>query len=272
MTSLFFRKEVFPILNHDALRAAMDALPWGSELHLLGSVDSTNNRAKLLARQGAPHGTAVLAEEQTAGRGRLGRSFTSPKGLGLYATFLLRPGLPPEQLLHVTAMAAVAACRAVEATGWPSPRIKWTNDLLLGGKKLGGVLAEFSSGALILGVGINVHHSPEDFPPDLAGLAASLRSESGGSPSRTDLAIRLMEEIFRLSEGILSQKSAYLRQYEDLCLTIGRDILLHRNGERIPARCTGLDENGSLLVRYADGREETIFSGDVSVRGINSYV
>lgn len=250
----------------------MDALPWGGKLYLPGSVDSTNNHAKTLARQGAPHGTLVLAEEQTAGRGRLGRSFTSPKGLGLYATFLLRPGLPPERLLHVTAMAAVAACRAVEATGCPSPRIKWTNDLLLGGKKLGGVLTELSSGALIVGVGINVHHRLEDFPPDLAGLAASLLSETGRSPSRTDLAIHLMEELFRLSEGILSKKSVYLRQYETLCLTVGRDILLHRNGERIPAHCTGLDENGALLVRYADGREETVFSGDVSVRGVNSYV
>jgi len=272
LTSLFFRKEVFPILNHEALRAAMDALSWGGELHLLSNVDSTNNRAKLLARQGAPHGTAVLAEEQTAGRGRLGRSFTSPKGLGLYATFLLRPVQPLGQLLHVTAMAAVAACRAVEATGCPSPRIKWTNDLILGEKKLGGVLTEFSSGALIVGVGINVHHRPEDFPPDLAGLAASLLSETGRSPSRTDLAIRLMEEIFRLSEGILSQKAAYLSQYEALCLTVGQDILLHRNGESISAHCTGLDENGALLIRYSDGREETVFSGDVSVRGINSYV
>lgn len=268
----FLSGEVRAILNHDPLRAAMEALPWDGELHLLDSVGSTNDYAKALARQGAPHGTMVLAEEQTAGRGRLGRSFSSPRGLGLYASFLLRPGLPPGELLHVTAMAAVAACRAVEVVGCPTPRVKWTNDLILGGKKLGGVLAECSAGALVLGFGINVGHQPEDFPPDLRGLAASLRSETGRAPSRTALAICLAEEVCRLSEGILSRKAAYLRQYEDLCLTVGRDILLHRDGACILAHCTGLDGNGALLVRYADGREETVCSGDVSVRGTRGYL
>lgn len=272
MASPFFRGGAVSILNHDILRTSMSALPWGGELHLLDSVDSTNNYAKVLARQGAPHGTAVLAEEQTMGRGRLGRSFSSPKGLGLYATFLLRPDLEPVALLHVTAMAAVAACRAVENAGCPSPRVKWTNDLILGGKKLGGVLTEFSSGVLILGVGINVRHRPEDFPPELSGVAASLLSETGYAPSRTTLAAYLMDEIFHLSEGILSQKAAYLRQYERLCLTVGQDVILHRGGERVPAHCTGLTENGALLVRYADGKEESISSGDVSVRSIYGYV
>ena len=260
------------LLRGDEISAALERFAAGGKLHLLGSVDSTNNYAKALAREGCPHGTVIIAEEQTAGRGRQGRSFTSPRGLGLYATFVLRPGLPPEQLVHVTAMAAVAACRAVERTGGPPPRIKWVNDLILGRKKLGGVLTEYSSGALILGVGLNVLHRAGDFPPDLAPTATSLLLEGGAPISRTALARCLTEEIFLLSQRILSQKEDYLRQYEALCLTVGQDVLLRRGEEAIPAYCTGLDGDGALLVRYADGSEEVVSSGDVSVRGLYGYV
>ncbi len=260
------------MLNYDRISAAMDGLSWGGRLHLLDRTDSTNYHAKDLARQGHPHGTVVLAEEQTMGRGRAGRHFSSPRGLGLYATFLLRPGLPPEALLHVTAMAAVAACRAVERTCAAAPRIKWTNDLILGGKKLGGVLTEFSSGALILGIGLNVHHLGSDFPSDVAPIATSLFLETGCHFSRSALACCLMDEIFQLSEGFLSQKEDYLRRYEGLCLTIGQDIIIHRRGETIPAHCTGLDGDGALLVRYADGSGGIISAGDVSVRTPEGYL
>lgn len=260
------------MLNYTPIHAAMTALFGGGALHLLDCVDSTNHYAKHLARQGSPHGTVVLAEEQTMGRGRAGRHFSSPKGLGLYATFLLRPSLPPEELLHVTAMAAVAACRAVERTCGAAPRIKWTNDLILGGKKLGGVLTEFSSGALILGIGVNVHHQVENFPSDVAPIATSLFLETGCHFSRSTLACHLIHEIFQLSDGLLSQKEDYLRRYESLCLTVGQDIIIHYRGEAIPAHCTGLDGNGSLLVQYADGSVGIVCAGDVSVRTPGGYL
>ena len=260
------------LLHGDDISAALEGLAPAGRLHLLSRVDSTNDYAKTLAREGCPHGTVIMAEEQTAGRGRQGRSFASPKGLGLYATFVLRPGLPPQQLVHVTAMAAVAACRAVARAGGPLPRIKWVNDLILGRKKLGGVLTEFSAEALILGIGLNVLHRAEDFPPELAPTATSLLLESGAPLSRTALARCLTEEIFLLSEHILSRKEDYLRQYKAICLTIGQDILLRRGEEETPAHCTGLDGNGALFVRYADGSEGIVSSGDVSVRGLYGYV
>ena len=260
------------MLHGDDISAALEGLVPAGRLHLLSSVDSTNDYAKTLAREGCPHGTVIMAEEQTAGRGRQGRSFASPKGLGLYATFVLRPNLPPQQLIHVTAMAAVAVCRAVERAGGPLPRIKWVNDLILNGKKLGGVLTEFSVGALILGIGLNVLHRAENFPPALAPTASSLLLEGKSPISRAALARCLTEEILLLSEHILSRKEDYLRQYKAICLTIGQDILLRRGEEETPAHCTGLDGNGALLVRYADGSEGVISSGDVSVRGLYGYV
>jgi BirA family biotin operon repressor/biotin-[acetyl-CoA-carboxylase] ligase len=260
------------MLNYERISAAVSALAPSGALHLLSSVDSTNSYAKRLARQGSPHGTVVLAEEQTMGRGRAGRQFSSPKGLGLYASFLLRPNMEPQRLLHVTAMAAVAACRAVEHSCPAAPQIKWTNDLMLGGKKLGGVLTEFSSQALIIGIGVNVHHRAEDFPPEIAPIATSLFLNTGCPLSRTALACSLIDEVCQMSEKILLKKEEYLRQYEHLCLTVGQDIILHRGGELIKAHCTGLDGEGALLVRYADGSIGVISAGDVSVRGPHGYI
>ena len=260
------------MLRSEPIRTALAAQPRAGELHLLERVDSTNDYAKTLAAAGAPHGTVVLSEEQTAGRGRQGRGFISPPGLGLYASFLLRPQLSPQQLLPVTAMVAVAACRAIEGLGLPSPRIKWVNDLILGEKKLGGILTEFSSGALILGIGINVSHRENQFPPELQSKATSLLLETGHAPPLEELAARLIGEIFALDDGLLSRKDSYLRQYEGLCLTLGREVLLCQGETRTPALCTGLDQNGALLVRYPDGTEAVVSWGEVSVRGRDGYL
>ena len=145
--------------------------PWQDQILCFDTIDSTNTRAKLLAAQGAPHGTVLLADTQTAGRGRLGRSFQSPGGMGIYMSVLLRPKCRPEKLMHLTCAAAVAACDAVEKVCGLRPGIKWTNDLISGKRKLAGILTELSlspaTGLLdyaVIGIGINCHQSAGEDP------------------------------------------------------------------------------------------------------------
>ena len=157
----------------------------GRTLHCFESVDSTNSYLKRIAAEGAPDGAVAVADEQTAGRGRRGRSFSSSPGRGVYLSALLRPQLAPEKILPLTALGAVAACDAVERTCGVRPQIKWTNDLVLNGKKLSGTLTELSlegeSGALqyaVIGIGVNCNNTLEDFPPELRDVATSLYLET----------------------------------------------------------------------------------------------
>ena len=174
----------------------------GRTLVCLAEVDSTNLRARQLAAEGAADGTVVVADRQTAGRGRLGRSFQSPGGQGIYLTALLRPDLPPERLSPVTAMAGVAVCRAVERLCGVSPGLKWPNDPVLDGKKLCGILTELSLEGetarvqeLVLGIGINVSQRPEDFTPEVREIATSLVQALGHAVSRPALAAEIIREV-----------------------------------------------------------------------------
>ena len=160
-------------------------------LHVLETVDSTNSFCRRLALEGAPDGTAVLADCQTAGRGRRGRSFQSPAGKGLFFSILWRPDCAPEELLPLTALSAVAVCRAIQRVTGVRPQIKWPNDLVLGGRKLAGILTEMSlegeSGHVshvVVGIGINVHQQPEDFAGEVADIATSLDLSLGGRVCR----------------------------------------------------------------------------------------
>ena len=144
--------------------------PWKHSIQYFPTIDSTNTRAKLLAAQGAPHGTVLIAGHQSGGRGRMGRSFHSPEGMGIYLSVILRPDCPATDLMHLTCAAGVAMCDAVEAAAGFRPGIKWTNDLIWGKRKLGGILTELSlksdgtADYAVVGIGINCCQQPEDFP------------------------------------------------------------------------------------------------------------
>ena len=179
--------------------------PWGQLLHCHSITTSTNDLAKALAKEGASEGTVVVAAEQTAGRGRLGRSFHAPAGLGLYFSLILRPQCPPEQLLHLTCAAAVAACDSVERCAGFRPQIKWTNDLVVEGHKLGGILTELSVNSktglvewAVIGIGINCGHSKEDFPPELQDMATSLLQITGQKISPAKLAACCIKSFYNL--------------------------------------------------------------------------
>ena len=253
----------------------------GRELRCFEELDSTNLYAKQAAMAGAPDGTVVTANCQTAGRGRMERAFQSPRDKGIYLTALLRPDLPPERLLPVTALAGVAVCRAAERVCGVKAGLKWPNDPVLNGKKLCGILTEMSLEAetgrlqyLVVGIGINVLQAPEDFPPDVREIATSLQQELGHPVSRPVLAAALIEELDQLYAALLSgDLSAYLHAYRSRCVNLGKTVqLLTPDGEREIAQAVDVDEQFGLVVRMPDGEEKAIRSGEVSVRGLYGYV
>lgn len=252
----------------------------GRELRCFAELDSTNIRAKQMALQGAADGTVVTAELQTAGRGRMNRSFQSPGGKGVYLTALLRPDLPPERLLPVTAMAGVAVCDAVEELCGVRPGLKWPNDPVLGGKKLCGILTELSMEGetgrvqyLVLGIGVNVLHRPEDFSPEVAEMATSLSIALGRDVSRPALAAAEIRALDRLYADLLAGDLArYLDAYRRGCVNLGRTVqLISPDGGRETARALDVDRDFSLVVRTASGETRAVRSGEVSVRGMYGY-
>ena len=280
VTNLGYRLVDVPeSLDQSEILACLGDHPWHDTVHVLDTVDSTNSLAKREAMQGAPDGSVYLSDEQTGGRGRQGRGFLSPKGKGLYLSVLLRPACSPAELSHVTAMAAVAVCNAVEQTCGVRPGIKWTNDLILGEKKCVGILselgAEWESGTLeylVIGIGVNCGQGTEDFPEELRHKATSILLETGQRVDRNRLAAALIQELGSLSAGILTEKQRYLRQYARDCLTIGCPVRIIRTHGVRDAFATGIDENGALLVRYDNGETGVVFSGEVSVRGRDGYL
>lgn len=251
----------------------------GRELRCFQELDSTNNYLK--AQADAPDGTAAVADSQTAGRGRMDRSFQSPKGQGIYLSVLLRPSLPPDRLPPVTALAGVAVCAAVERVCGLRPGLKWPNDPVLNGKKLCGILTELSLEAetgrvqsLVLGIGINVGQRPEDFSPEVREVATSLLQVLGKPVSRPRLTAALLEELDRAYAALLAgDLTEYLAAYRRLCVNLGKTVQLlpFGGGERETAQAVDIDEEFSLVVRGEDGKERTVRSGEVSVRGLWGY-
>ena len=255
----------------------MQTADWKDRLVVLERIDSTNNYAKRLASEGAPAGTAVIADTQTAGRGRRGRSFFSPPGDGLYLSVILRPAAKPEEILHLTAVTAVAASRAVEAVCGERPGIKWTNDLVFGRRKLCGILTELSLVAesreveyVVIGIGINC--GQREFPVDIADMAASIYTQTGRENVRNALAAALLDELARMDAALLTQKGTWLREFAAHCVTIGHDVQVIRGSEVRPAFAEGIGSEAELLVRYPDGTREAVASGEVTVRGMYGYV
>lgn len=252
----------------------------GRELRCFEEIDSTNTYAKRIALTGAADGTVVIADCQTAGRGRMDRTFQSPKGRGIYLSALLRPDLPPERLLPVTALAGVAVCAAVERTCGVRPGLKWPNDPVLGSKKLCGILTELSLEAetgrvqsLVLGIGVNVSQTREDFSPDVAEMATSLTMALGHPVSRPALAAALIGELDQLYDALKAgDLSEYLAAYRRDCVNLGRTVQLLSPEGRETVTAVGIDREFGLVVRGADGAERTVRSGEVSVRGLYGYV
>lgn len=253
--------------------------PIGGEILCLPTIDSTNNEVKRLAMAGAKSGLVVTAEEQTQGKGRRGRQFHSPPDTGLYMSVLLRPQCTVETLTPLTAWVAVAVAEGIAACASVDVGIKWTNDLLLGGKKLSGILTELALETqtnfveyVVIGIGINVNHQKCQFPLDLQDISTSLYEETGEKLCRNRLCRSIISALNRMISSFPQGKEDYLEKYRQRCLTLGQDVFVLRGGQKQEAKALEIDDEFRLLVSYPQGTQEFLSSGDVSVRGKFGYI
>ena len=261
---------ILPLLRESCL--------WQDSLLWFDSIDSTNTQAKELAAQGAPHGTILIADHQTGGRGRRGRSFHSPAGTGIYMSLILRPDCEPTELMHLTCAAAVALAEAVKASTGLDAGIKWTNDLVHGKRKLAGILTELGftpKGMLdyaIIGIGINCCQRDTDFPEDIRSIAGSLYSVTGTMPHRARVAAAMMDALYRMDRRLLSDKDGILDSYRRLCITLGREVsVVKADGSVRHGKALDIDPEGALIVDFGNSTE-AVSSGEVSVRGMYGYL
>ena len=240
-------------------------------IHHYHCIGSTNNELKSMAEEGAPEGTVIVAEKQEKGRGRLGRDWSSPAGRGIYLSLLLRPPIPPQDTSPLTLLAAVAACTGIRAV-LPrlSPGIKWPNDLLLGGRKVCGILCEIKAEMdlvhyLIAGMGINVNTSLAEFPSELQSTATSLRLENGGKAvSRVDVAASILQAYDALYCEYLEEGAApVLARWRENNLTLGRRVQIRSQAGSFTGTARELDNNGALLVEGDTGEKKHFSAGEV---------
>lgn len=264
-------------MKTEVLSLLGDDHPWHSLVQWHEEITSTNDHAKELAVRGAPHGTVILANRQTGGRGRMGRTFLSPGGMGVYLSVILRPQCKPEDLMHLTCAAAVAACDAVSAATGLDAGIKWTNDLVFNGKKLGGILTELSFSGnridyAIIGIGINCMQSVTDFDPSIQSFAGSLAMFAHDPISCSRVAAELIRSLQRMDENLISGRSAIMDRYRNACITVGKQISLLLGDTVKHGFAESIDESGALNVRFDDGTLQRVTSGEVSIRGMYGYV
>jgi BirA family biotin operon repressor/biotin-[acetyl-CoA-carboxylase] ligase len=250
------------------LRPLLGTHDLGQVLHWYEEIGSTNDRAKELAEEGAEHGEVVVAEAQSAGRGRRGRSWASPSRKNLYFSVVLRPDLPPARAPELTLVASLAICDALRHAGVDAG-IKWPNDLLASGRKIGGILTELAAEAdrvhwVVIGVGVNVNARPEDFPEELRGGATSVLVERGEPAPRALFAAACLTELEAWLDRHAEDGFAPVRDaWRARSVTLGREVSVAAHGREIVGTAEDIDEAGALLVRGPSGLER-ISAGDVT--------
>lgn len=259
-------------LNEVEIKTGLKTNVFGQRVACFSLLDSTNEEAKRLAAEGTPEGTVVVAEQQERGKGRVGRQWVSPSGVGLWFSLVLRPNLLPIQAAQLTFVSAVAVCQALrKVTGLPLT-LKWPNDLLFEEKKVCGILTELSAeiekiNYLIVGIGINVNQKQEDLPPELRKTAFSLAMACGTSFRRADVLRIVLQEYEEIYFQYLQQGFDWILQlWRGFNSTLGKKILVSTGEEAYEARAEDINENGYLLVRKASGELKTLMVGDVSIR------
>lgn len=239
--------------------------------------DSTNTRAKALGESGAVHGTLAVAGRQTAGKGRRGRGWESPTDTSIYMTILVRPDFSPVKAPMLTLVMALSVAEGIRELTGLEAKIKWPNDIVVSGKKVCGILTEMSAeidyiNYVVTGVGINVNM--RSFPETISEVATSLYIEGGKTLKRAELAAKVMEryeknyEIFLRKEDLSELKEIY----NGMLVNCGRKVRVLEPGHEYEATAFGINSTGELIVRTKDGKEQAIFAGEVSVRGVYGYV
>jgi BirA family transcriptional regulator, biotin operon repressor / biotin---[acetyl-CoA-carboxylase] ligase len=243
----------------------------GRDIRVFEQTTSTNDVIEKLARDGVKEGVVVFAESQTRGRGRLGRKWISPAHKGLWFSILLRPDLRPQETTQLTVASATALRRAIVSETNLRPEIKWPNDILIGGKKIAGILTELSAELdcvkhIILGIGIDVNLEANEFPAELKKIATSLKIEAGETISRAELATAILRELDKDYSRICAGKfSEVADEWEENCATIGKNVTVQIGERKIRGRAESLDDDGALLLRTEHGHLERITGGDVTL-------
>ena len=265
----YFLEKVPDILTPDLLRKRMKGKLFGKRVYHFFKTDSTNRVAMELGYAGEPEGAVILAEEQTAGRGRSGRNWHSERGAGLYVTLLLRPRLSPVQAPLLTMLAGLSAHSAIQAQTGLSAELKWPNDILMDGKKVGGILTEMHAEPtqvrfVIVGIGINTNQ--EKFPADVASVATSLRKESGRTHSRLELLVRLLNEFESDYNRFLREGARYVvDRFERVSsFASGRRVRVETGFETYFGTTAGLTSDGLLQVKREEGPVTMVVAGDVT--------
>lgn len=247
--------------------------PWQKHIYWFDTIQSTNTHGKtLLLQEHVPHGTVILAAAQSAGRGRLGRSFSSCEG-GLYMSVILRFQHKPDELLHLTCAGAVAACDAVEKVTGLRPGIKWTNDLVLDGRKIAGILTELvllpDQTGVVMGIGINCNQKTQDFPEEIRSFAGSLFAATGNDVDLAKLAAAWIEQMQSMD---WCNREQIMERYRRDCVTVGKQVCVVRPDSVRHGQAIAVAEDGALVVRYENGDVEKVQSGEVSIRGMYGYI
>jgi BirA family biotin operon repressor/biotin-[acetyl-CoA-carboxylase] ligase len=241
----------------------------GRDIQVFEETTSTNDVVEKLARDGVKEGFVVFAESQTKGRGRLGRKWSSPTHKGLWFSVLLRPNLCPQETTQLTVISATALRRAFKTVAGVSAEIKWPNDLLLGGKKVAGILTEMSAEVdrvrhVILGIGVDVNQDANEFAPELRSIATSLKIAAGEEISRAELATEILHELDADYARVCARKFPEIAdEWEAACVTIGKNVTVHMGERQFRGRAESLDDDGALLVRTEHGHLERVIGGDV---------
>ncbi len=258
-------------LDRERILAGLETREIGRVLHVHDEVTSTNDLAMALGDAGAPHGTAVVAERQTRGRGRLGRVWASPPGVGLWVSVVLRPPVPASVVPAMTLAAGVATAEAIEAEAGVVAALKWPNDVLLDGRKVAGILTELRTedqgvAHLVVGVGINVHHGRSEFPPELAETAISLWQATGRAPSRVLLLRRLFARLEAWYQRFLGEgPAAAIAAAAARMPMLGQRVVAVAGAERCEGTAVRLAGDGGLVIELGDGRTRRLLAAEITL-------
>ena len=260
-------------MTKESIFAGMETKWAGCEIVYYDETDSTNRQARMLAREGAAHGTLVIADRQSTGRGRRGRSWISPAGEGVFMSLIVRPDAPPSEVAKLSLTLALAVSRAIERETGLDARIKWPNDIVIGGRKVCGLLLEMDATAqkvesIVAGVGINVHQTA--FDEEIENTASSLDLLLGKRVSRSAIVRAFLTEFER---AMALADEEMMDAYRERSATIGQRVQVIGLSGSYTGMATGITASGTLLVAPDDGGEaREVLAADVSVRGIMGYV
>jgi BirA family biotin operon repressor/biotin-[acetyl-CoA-carboxylase] ligase len=243
----------------------------GHSIHYFQEIGSTNDEAFRLGMEGAPEGTVIVANSQSAGKGRLQRSWFSPPRSNIYTSVILRPEFNPANAPRITIMAGLAAAQTIEIYCPRKTRIKWPNDVLLGGKKVCGILSQMQAsedkiGFVILGIGINVNIAAEEFPPEIRNIATSIAAQTGAFHSRHDLLITLYKNMSKWYKSLTLNGFEMIREeWLKMASLIGCEIQVKFQNETVKGKALGIDEQGALIISDSKGKTVKILAGDASI-------